>query len=191
MKLRVGPLDIAAVAVVLVVLFLPPRGLTVDSAYARVPDGERARVELGIAAAQARLLRDPADGAAAQDLAEILNDRSVGQPDQARRVAGEAASHVASPTRWRALLALSWAHAERLEIRLAKDVADQALAACEASPASCPTHERSRVEFYRDELAAGVDAIARGIDPRTDPAGFRRELLRAHPTSTFRPVRIQ
>jgi hypothetical protein len=188
-RLRVGPLDLAAAIVVLVVLFLPPRAMTVESAYARVAPEDRASLADRLARAQAAISRDPADGAAAQEMVELLLAQGVGQHDQALRVAGEAARHEGSPTRWRALLAMSWAHAERFEIQAAHDVAAQALTACQATPSACPVHERARIQFFLDELAAGVEAIARGFDPRSDPAGFRRELSRAHPTTTFRTIR--
>lgn len=70
-------------------------------------------------------------------------------------------------------------------------VAGDALAACQATPATCPDHERARITFFRDELAAGLEAMAKGADPRSDPAGFRRELSKSHPTSTFRTIRAR
>jgi hypothetical protein len=190
-RIRIGALDLAAVAVVMAVLFIPPRALRIESAYAGVAPESRQELELRLARAQAALSREPGDGAAAQELAEILISPAVKQHDQARRVAGEAASHEGSPTRWRALLALSWTLADRFEIAASLEAAEQAIAACGLTPATCPAHERARIEVYRNELIAGVEAIGRGADPRHDPAGFRRELSKAHPTSTFRAARTR
>jgi hypothetical protein len=186
---RVGPLDVAAVVLVLVVLLLPDRDVEVESAYARLAPDARADLTAQLAAAQGALGRDPADGRAAQDLVELLLVREVAQHDEALRIAGQAAERVGSPTRWRALQALSWAHAERFELEPALATAELALSSCDEHRPACPVHERARLEVWRDELHAGVEAVRGGADPRADPAGFRRDLSRTHPISTFRSVR--
>jgi hypothetical protein len=188
-RLRIGPLDIVAAVVVLAVLFLPEREFRIESAYARVADDQRAELLNRLATAQAAVSRAPGDGVAVQAMVDLLVARGVGQHDQALRIAGEAARDEASPTRWRSLLALSWVHAERVDIPAAHEVAARALAACQASPVTCPDHERARITFYLEELAAGVQAIQRGADPRRDPLGFSTEVSKIHPTTTYRTIR--
>lgn len=182
---RYGLVDICAAGVVLVAIFLPERGATVTSAYPRqveeLPE-RRARV----AALQGQVAAHPEDGEAVEELSRALLD--LGQHDLALRVAG-AAAEVPSPERWRALLALSSVHAERIEIEEAHEHAVAALEACRADGADCPEHLEVRLRLYAEELDAGVAAIAAGADPRLDPDGFRREMARVHPTARFRPGR--
>lgn len=183
-----GLFDIGAAVLVLIVLVMPGRDLHVGTGYRYVDAGAMPALLDDVAEAQAALLRDPADGGAAERLAQILASRPVNQHDQALRLAGWSASHAGSPTRWRALLALSSAHADRIEIAEAHRFAGEALAACDAAPpAACPAHEKVRLRVYGEELAAGMAAIARGVDPRVEPERFRREMGEVHPTTTYRP----
>ncbi|HTL31709.1 MAG TPA: hypothetical protein VL326_01225, partial [Kofleriaceae bacterium] len=80
-----------------------------------------------------------------------------------------------SPTRWRALSAASVAYIEKVEAVPALEYVNKAIEACEAAgkvdPAACPTFELVRMQFYQQHLDAGV---ASGIDPKVDPAGFRK-----------------
>jgi hypothetical protein len=185
-RIRVGLFDIGAAVLVAIVLVMPGRELHVGSGYRYVEPDALPALLFDVAEAQAALVRDPADGGAAERLAQILASRPVNQHDQAFRLAGAAASHADSPTRWRALLALSSAHADRIEIAEAHRFATEAQAACTAAPAACPPHEQVRLRVYAEELAAGMAAIARGIDPRVEPDRFRREVGLVHPTTTYR-----
>jgi hypothetical protein len=186
-RIRVGLFDVGAAVLVLIVLVMPGRELHVGTGYRYVDAGALPAVLNDVAQAQAELQRRPTDGVAAERLAQILASRPVNQHDQALRMAGQIANHTSSPTRWRALLALSSAHADRVEIREAHRFASQALEACTAAPAgACPEHEKVRLRLYTEELAVGMQAIARGIDPRVEPDRFRREMGEVHPTTTYR-----
>ena len=72
---------------------------------------------------------------------------------------------------WRALLATSQAYGDRIDAAEAHAWAEQALAACRTSKASCPSWEELKIELYGKYLDAGVKS---GIDPREDPRGFRK-----------------
>jgi hypothetical protein len=185
-RIRVGLFDIGAAVLVLIVLIMPARALHVGSGYRYVEADALPAVLDDVAQAQAALVSDPADGSAAERMAQILASRPVNQHDQALRLAGQAASHTGSPTRWRALLALSSAHADRIDIAEAHRFATEALAACTAPGSACPEHEAVRLRVYGEELAAGMAALARGIDPRVEPERFRREVGATHPTTTYR-----
>ncbi|HKE18924.1 MAG TPA: hypothetical protein VKB80_28815 [Kofleriaceae bacterium] len=185
--IRVGLFDAGAAVLVFIVLVLPARELHIGTGFRYVEAGALPAVLSDVARAQADLERSPSDGAAAERLAGILASRPVDQHDQALRLAGQVAGQKTSPTRWRALLALSSAHADRIDIAEAHRFAAQALDACEAAPAAaCPEHEKVRLRLYEEELAAGLQAIARGIDPRVEPDRFRREVGEIHPTTTYR-----
>jgi hypothetical protein len=161
---RIGIFDAVVAAIVLFVILLPGRDVNVRAAY-RSTDEHLAH-DIGMY--QARLIADPSDGAAAQHLSELLV--KAGQTDWALRVAGRAAAHKDSPTVWRSYLALSWAHADRYEMRKSHELAVLALEACGKRPATCPMYEKVRLEMYESGLEAGIKS---GIDPRTDPKGFR------------------
>jgi hypothetical protein len=174
-RLRVGVLDAAAAAVVLIAIVMPPRSPHV------MPLFPKPAIASAIAEREARLASDPGDGVAAEELADILVD--TGHDDWALRVAGTSAAREGSPTRWRALRAVSTTHAERVEIQQAFEYARKALDACHRVPASCPPHEEVRLSLYFEQLDAGIRS---GIDPRTDPAAFRAALNRAIPWVTIR-----
>jgi hypothetical protein len=185
-RLRIGLLDVCAAVLVVIVLVMPGRDLHVGSGYRYVEPDARPRLLADIAEAQASLLAAPGDGARAERLAQILATRPVDQHDQALRVAGEAGRVTASPSRWRALLAASSAHADRFELRPAHELAVDALEACDAPGATCPPHELVRLRLYAEQLDVGVQAMASGADPRVEPERFRREMGRIHPTTTYR-----
>lgn len=177
-RIRVGVLDITAVIVVLVAILLPARAMDVVPAY----DPAVARE---VEHYQARVVADPGDGAAVQDLADQLIRAQ--QNDWALRAAGDAANQTkASPTLWRALLAVSSVHAERIEIPEAYDYAKKALLACDRDDADCPQYERVRLQMYLRELEAGMDAIHRGIDPAADPFAFRKAIDSAYPRARLK-----
>jgi hypothetical protein len=176
MRFRVGILDLCATVVVLAVILLPERSMTVGHAYEPEPDRVRA-----IALEQARLAMDPGNDEAADRLARLLTD--VGQTDWAVQVASNAAKS-SERVSWRALLAVSTAHAERIEVTEAHRFAMLALDACLASgPEQCPADERERLSLYFSQLDAGVKS---GIDPRIDPVGFQRAVLAAMRIVRFR-----
>jgi hypothetical protein len=177
MKLRVSILDVTALIVVLVVMLLPARAMDVSPAY---PTDQADEIELY----QARLAADPGDGAAAEELAARL--ARVQQTDWALRAAGDATRDTASPTHWRALLAVSSVHAERIEIPAAFEWAKKALLACDADGALCPLYERVRLQMYVRELEAGIAAIHKGIDPAADPFAFRRAIDTAYPRARLK-----
>lgn len=171
MPFRIGALDIAAAIVVFVVIVLPGRALQVNDAYSSDDDQLRA-----ISLHQARLAADPGDAEAAAKLAESLT--RAGQTDWAVQVAGEASRH-SEMASWRAFLAISTAHAERIEVGPAYEFARKALEACAAlgiGPDGCPGPVHARLSVYTDQLQAG---LASGIDPRLDPQGFQDAVLRA------------
>lgn len=164
MKLRISIVDLTVGIVVLVAIFLPARSMRANAAYAATPDQVR-----DLARHQARLAAAPSDGIAADDLAAVLLD--LKQTDWAIRVAGQAATHRDSPTSWRALLAVSMAHADRVEVADAHAFAIEALKSCRAAQTTCPSYEEVRLALYEKQLEAGISS---GIDPRIDPDGFRR-----------------
>ncbi|HWN67955.1 MAG TPA: hypothetical protein VNM90_09960 [Haliangium sp.] len=169
MRFRVGIVDLCVAIVVLAVILLPERSVTVGHAYEPKPGRLRE-----IALEQARLAVAPDNSEAADRLARLLTD--VGQTDWAIQVAGSAAKH-SDRVSWRALLAVSTAHAERIEVVDAHRYAKLALDAClAAGPEQCPVDERVRISLYFDQLDAGVKS---GIDPRIDPAGYQRAVLAA------------
>jgi hypothetical protein len=164
MRYRVGIFDLCAAIVTLAVILLPERSVSVGHAYE--PEPERLRE---IALEQARLALAPDDSEAADRLARLLTD--VGQTDWAVQVAGSAAGH-SDRVSWRALLAVSLAHAERIEVGDSHRFARLALDAClAAGPEQCPADERVRISLYFNQLDAGVKS---GIDPRIDPDGYWR-----------------
>jgi hypothetical protein len=177
-------LDVCAFVVLLVMLFMPPRGMGAIGAYEHRAKGDKARdVEHELAVAgqlQAQLLANPGDGALAEEFAAQMSD--LGRHDMSLRIAGAAAA-IPGPSNWRSLSAVSAAHADRIEIHESLSWAEKAMKACEEPGAACPDHEKLRLRLYIDQLQLGVDALARGADPKFDPDGFRRELSKRHPTT--------
>lgn len=181
-----GLFDVGAAVLVLIVIVMPGRDLHVASGYRYVPKEELPAFTVEVAQAQAEQLENPSDGGAAEKLAGLLGMRPVNQHDQALRLAGAAAKRATPATRWRALLAVSSTHADRVDIKEALEFASQALAACNAPGAVCPDHEKVRLQLYVEQLEAGMQAIAQGTDPRLEPDKFRREVSKIHPTTTYR-----
>jgi hypothetical protein len=176
MRFRVSILDLTAAIIVLVVIVLPERSFNISHAYA-AKDGQLEEIALY----QARLAADPGDAMAAEKLADLLIE--VDQEDWAVQVAGEAAIH-SDTAAWRALLAVSMAHASRFEVHDAHGFARRALEECrKVGLDRCPGHERVRMSVYFDQLDAGVSS---GIDPRIDPNGYHRAVL-----SRMRMIRVR
>ncbi len=161
----VGLVDLAIATVVLVTVVLPAREMYAASAYkADEP------AQFALAVAEARTMAHPDDGAAIDALARKLGD--AGFKDWAIEVAIRGSETTkASPTRWKALLATSVAYVDKLDVVPALDYANRALAACASASGACPSWEQVRMELYQQHLDAGVKS---GIDPRRNPAGFRR-----------------
>jgi hypothetical protein len=163
-SLKIGILDAAAVVLVLVVILLPARGTNISPAQPPLAP----EIAEDISEYQALLVANPADGAAAEELAETLV--FAGYSDWALRVAGDATRDKSSPTLWRALRAVSTTHADRIEIKEALEWGHVALEACRKTDEQCPAHEEIRLQIYVEQLRAGLES---GIDPKADPAGFR------------------
>lgn len=157
--------DLVVAAIVLFVVVLPPRDVK-----AKLAAGGDADSRLALAFAQARSAAHPDDASLTADLSRRLGE--VGFTDWAVQEAAAGATRIhASPTRWRALLATSIAHADRLEAKEALDWTNQALLVCaHAGDAVCPPIEAVRLELYQRHLDAGVRS---GIDPRKNPDRFR------------------
>jgi hypothetical protein len=159
--------DLVVLVVVAVVLFLPAREVIATPVAKLDPE---TRVALAFAEARARA--HPDDGKAVADVARRLGD--AGEYDWAVQAAVVGADRAqTSPTRWRALLAASIAHADRLEVKEALELANHTLGECnEVGEGACPSYEEVRVEIYQRHLDAGVKS---GIDPKKDPKGFREK----------------
>jgi hypothetical protein len=157
--------DFGVLTVVAVALFLPGREMFAQNAI----KGD----EFGVALAEARTMASPSDGRAIEDFTRKLGQAGLKDwaIESAVRMSDRAKD---SPTRWRALLAASVAYIEKIEVKEALDYANRAIAACELSRShsdACPAPEEIRMRLYQQHLDAGVKS---GIDPRVDPAGFRR-----------------
>ena len=165
LKRLVSLVDLVVAAIVVFVIFLPPRPVKAKAAATGDADAR-----LGLAFAQARVQARPDDGALVADLSRRLGE--VGFADWAVQDAAAGAVRMAdSPARWRPLLATAIAHADRLEAKDALEYANQALLLCaHAGDAVCPPIEAVRLELYQRHLDAGVKS---GIDPRKNPEKFR------------------
>jgi hypothetical protein len=172
----VSLIDLVVLVVVGVVLFLPPREVTVGPVDRLDPD-----TRLALSFAEARAVLRPDDGAAVAEVARRLGDAR--QLDWAAHEAMVGAERLrGSPTQWRALLAASIANTDLLEVKLALEYANRTLTACaEAGDVACPSWEEVRVELYQRHLDAGVKS---GIDPRKNPRAFREA-----GEAALRPVR--
>lgn len=184
MSLRIGLLDVCAILVLLVVLFLPPQGSSIVGAYAHRGSGDKARdvdAELARASAlQATLWAEPGNGEAAREYAEIMSD--LGRFDMALRIGGQAAL-AGDPSKWRSLAAVSDAYADLRDIAACFEWAEKALDACtEAGETACPVHEALRLRLHIEQLRVGVGLKDKGFDPKFDPDGFRHELSKTHRT---------
>jgi hypothetical protein len=158
-------LDLVVVIVAAVAIFLPPRATYALDA-AKGSDADR----VALATAEARALAHPDDGMATTELGRRLT--AAGHLDWAVEATAELAERaVKSPTRWRAMLAVSIAYAERLEAKESLAWARRALDAChQVGTAACPTEDEIRVDIFVQHLDAGVRS---GIDPKRNPEGFR------------------
>jgi hypothetical protein len=166
-----GPLDLGIVAVVAVAVFLPAREMHAENAIKGPGKGDDS---FAVALAEARTQARPTDGVAIEDFTRKLGE--AGMKDWALENAVRLSDGAKdSPTRWRALIAASVAYIEKVEAVPALDYANRAIEACDAAqkvdPTACPSFEEVRMQFYQQHLDDGVKS---GIDPKLDPAGFRR-----------------
>lgn len=157
--------DLVVAAIVTFVVVLPPRAVKAKPAA-----GGDADSRLALAFAQARAAAHPDDAGLIADVSRRLSE--VGFTDWAVQEAAAGAARMGqAPTRWRALLATSIAHADRLEAKDALEYTNQALLICaHAGDAVCPPIEAVRLDLYQRHLDAGVRS---GIDPRKNPEKFR------------------
>jgi hypothetical protein len=178
-------LDVSAIVVLLVILFMPPPSMHAIGAYDHRAKGDKPRdvqAELRIASElQVQLLADPGNGALAEKFASQMSD--LGRFDMAFRIGGSSAS-IKDPSNWRALAAVSDAFAESRDISECFSWADKALSACQAAgDEACPPHEAVRLRLHVEQLRIGVGLKDKGFDPKFDPDGFRKELSKGHPTT--------
>jgi hypothetical protein len=165
----VSLIDVVTAVMVLFILLLPPRTMTVAwAAKGAEPD------RYSLAISEARSIDDRKDGELISELARRLG--KAGFSDWAVEAGARGSvSAEGAPSQWRALLATSVAHVERLDAVPGLEYARKALAACAAARAVdervCPSWEEVRMNLYARHLDAGV---ASGIDAHKDPEGFRR-----------------
>jgi len=165
----VGIVDLGILTLVAVALFLPAREMYASSPY-KGEDIDR----FAIALAEARSIANVTDGKTVDELARRLGE--AGYKDWAVESALDGSERAKdSPSRWRALLAVSVAYVDRIDVVPALDYANRALAACETArekggQAACPSWEEVRMRLYHQHLDSGVKS---GINPRIDPKGFR------------------
>jgi hypothetical protein len=168
MQLRrfVGLVDLGVLTILIAAVVFPPREMLAENAVKGSNDDRFA-----LALAEARTIAHPNDPRAVEEFAHRLGD--VGMKDWAIEAGVDGARRTqASPIYWRAALAASVAYIERLDPKPSLEWVTKAWKACEkVGEAACPTWEKTRMEIYKDHLTAGVEA---GVDPRRDPAGFRR-----------------
>lgn len=160
-----GLVDLAVLTVLAVALVLPPREMYATAAM-KGSDAEH----FALALSEARSIVRPDDPIALADFSRRLG--KVGFLDWAVEAAERGLARTEkSPEAWRALLAVSTAHVDRLDVKPALVFANKALSECAASPATCPSWEQIRMHLYQQHLEAGIES---GIDPRIDPKGFQR-----------------
>ena len=167
MKLRriIGLTDFAVLVVALFAFALPPREMLASPAMrGSEPD------QFALALTEARVTMAPRDGARIDELVRRLGE--LGMKDWAVEIALDGVGHAQKePDHWRALLATSIGYIERLEAKDALAWVDKAYKACERAGSDiCPTAEKTRMELYREHIAAGVEL---GIDPKKEPNKFR------------------
>ena len=176
---RIGPIDVAVAALVLVVMFLPERALQVSSAYPEVDTD-------AIARAQARLAVAPGDGEAAEMLVDAL--LRTQHSDWAQLVAQQAASHRDSKTRWRSLSALANTHLRRSN-RLGAAELTHALTHAKAAVRECQSNESHCDRYDLARLNAELAWTRRAVtcpDPRTSQGEFNQCAGRPLPFARFR-----
>ncbi|MFT3697318.1 MAG: hypothetical protein QM831_29515 [Kofleriaceae bacterium] len=161
----IGLFDIVVVVVIVVIAVLPPRAQYTVPAI-KADD----TTQFAIALAEARTIARPGDGAAIDELTHKLDE--AGQKDWAIDFSVLASDRTKdSPTRWRALVAVSTAYVDRFDVAPGLDYANRALSACDQHPEACSPADKVRLELIQQNLDAGVKS---GIDPRKDRRGFMK-----------------
>jgi hypothetical protein len=174
----VGFVDLGILAVVFVLIALPPREMFASAAH-RGTDAD----QFGLALAEARSIAHPDDTLVIADLERRLVAEKAGFRDWAVVETVRAVARAqGTPQEWRALLSASVAYIDRVDVKPALDYANRALSSCRKSAQSCPSWEEVRMDLYQRSLDAGVKS---GIDPWRDPIGFRKAGERA-----LRPIRV-
>lgn len=165
---HVGILDICLVIVVLIAVAIPARTMYARDAFA--PDDH-----LELARAEARTIVNPEHGGHVEQLIYKLGENGFTDWAIAVGARGVDASRDHAQ-HWRALVAASVAHVDRLEARTAFTLAERALAACiEAGASACSSTERVRLEIFHDHLAAGIEVSTFDEHGRvTNPQDFRK-----------------
>jgi hypothetical protein len=167
MKLRkfIGLTDFAVLVVALFAFALPPRQML---AAPTIKGSEHDQFALALA--EARVMAAPTDGLRIDELTRRLSE--LGMKDWAVEIGLDAIARTKSqPDHWRSQLATSVAYIERLEAKDALAYADTALKSCTAAGSTvCPPPEKTRLELYREHIAAGVE---KQIDPKKNPKAFR------------------
>lgn len=159
---------------------MPPVSPAVDTLYGRNVN----EIAREVSALQLDLAAAPRDADVAYALATRLV--AAGQSDWALRVAGQVAEARESSRRWRAFLATSVVHAERIEMKRALEWAEKAYSACKEEESGCRLHEAARLETYIIALRAGIES---GVDPKVDPRAFDKAVYRTIPTVYAGPPR--
>jgi hypothetical protein len=167
MKLRkiIGLTDFAVLVVAVFAFALPPREMLASPTIKGTePD------KLALALAEARVMAAPTDGLKIDELTRRMGE--LGMKDWAVEIGLDSIDRTKTrPDHWRSLLATSVAYIERLEAKDALAYAQRALKSCDAAGSTvCPAPERTRLDLYREHIAAGV---GKGIDPKKDPKAFR------------------
>ena len=174
--------DLGIATVIVVAVCLPPREMFAASAF----KGDDTK-QFAIAYSEARTMAHPDDGGAIEEVSRRLGEAGFNDWAIDNAILGSERTKQ-SPTRWHALLAASVGFVNRRDAVPALDYANRALAACESAQeqgnmTACPSFEQVRMLLYEQHLAAGVKS---GIDPKRDPAGFRKA-----GESALRTIRLQ
>src|SRR5262245_1378753 len=142
----IGFVDLGILAVVLVLIALPPREMFAAAAH-KGNDAD----QFALALAEARSIAHPDDTLVTAELERRLvaaNFRDWAVVATVRAVA----ETKGQPQHWRALLSASIAYVDRIDVRPALDYANRALNACHAASTSCPRWEELRMSLYQRSL---------------------------------------
>jgi hypothetical protein len=155
-----GPVDLASIGLLAIVLLFPRPGVTVRPALIRAGDRALDRV----AELQAHLLGHPDDTAAALELADFFTGQW--RPDWA--LATLTPQEARFPADFRVSFAIAVAYADRFDFVRAKQAIDRAQAACArgGGPVPCGDPDRTRMGLF--DHAVG-EVVAQHVDPVADP----------------------
>jgi hypothetical protein len=161
----VGFIDLGILAVVLVMIVLPPREM-----YAAAAQKGSEQDRFTLALAEARTVVDPKDTVAVSDYTRRLatvgfRDWAVEQTERTQVQTRNLKTH------WRTLLATSVAYIDRFDVKTAVDYANRAVAFCDDVAKECPGWDVTRMKMYRAYLESAAKS---GINPWRDPIGFQK-----------------